>query len=122
MPIVYAALGAGSYMIYSFYGKMNDCKTEYLYRINHDDAVQNASFAEDPTANVYNLYETYNQRFQLSVIVTAALYGLNLLDAFVFGHLYEFEIDDNLSLSCKPFLDYVPSVGMVTSASLTLRF
>lgn len=122
IPIIYAALGAGGYMIHSFYGKMHDSKTEYLYRINHGDAVQNPNFAEDPTANVYNLYETYNQRLQLSVIVTVALYGLNLLDAFVFGHLYEFEIDDNLSLSCQPFIDYMPSAGLVPSASLTLRF
>lgn len=122
LPIVYGALGAGSYMVYQFYGKMRDSKKEYLYRISHGDEVQNPAFSEDPTANVYNLYETYNQRFQLSIIVTAALYGLNLLDAYVFGHLYEFEIDDTLTLSCYPALNYEPALGISPVATLTLRF
>lgn len=130
VPIVYAALGGGAYFIYFNHKQMKTYKDEYLYRVGHDGAVNSADLANTPTSNVYNLYENYNKTFQLSIIVTAALYGLNLLDAYVFGHLFDFQITDDLTLNVIPELIpcFVSGSALKTNivffptASIRLRF
>ncbi len=130
IPIVYAALGGmGYYTLYN-YREMKSYKDEYLYRVNHDDTPLEADYAAFPTSNIYNLYETYNKSFQLSVIITVAVYGLNLIDAYVFGHLFDFQITDDLTLNVSPEL--LPSGGgklwgnngfsFVPAASIRLTF
>ncbi|MDY5969109.1 MAG: DUF5683 domain-containing protein [Bacteroidales bacterium] len=122
IPIVYAALGAGAYFIGSNYGKMKKFKEEYLYRVRHDDTPQSNAYATYPTANVFNMYEVYNQRFQLSIIVTVGLWGLNMLDAFVFGHLFEYDMGNEITLQCGPLWQYDPLAGAVPSAGISIRF
>ena len=104
IPIVYAAIGGVAYYTYFNYTQMRLHKDEYLYRVAHDDAVLDAELAQTPTPNVYNLYQAYDKSFQLSVILCVAVYGINLLDAYVFGHLFDFQINDDLSLHLTPSL------------------
>lgn len=128
IPIVYTGLGGVGYLIYNNYQKMTFFKEEYLYRVNHDDTPLDASYTSYPTTNIYNLYESYSKNFQLYIFVEAAIYGLNLLDAYVFGHLFDFEINDDLSLQMYPSLQYQPSAvylggnSLAPTLSLSLRF
>ena len=92
------------YWIGSNYSQMKLYRDEYLFRRQHGDTPSLQDYANYPTANIYNMYQSYNKNFQLSVIVGVAVYGLNLIDALVFGHLYEFEISDDLSLTAQPAL------------------
>lgn len=128
VPIVYAAFGGIGYFTVNNYRQMKTYKDEYLYRVNNNDSYHDADLATTPTANIYNLYQNYNQTFQLSVILTVAVYGLNLLDAYVFGHLFDFQITDDLSMNVTPMLMSSPytKIGGTFSVSpawsLSLRF
>lgn len=102
IPIIYAVIGGVGYYTYYNFTHMRDYKDEYLYRVNHEDIPQNSDFVNIPTANVYNLYQAYNKSFQLSIIICAAVYGLNMVDAYVFAHLFDFQIDDDISLNIAP--------------------
>ena len=104
IPIIYAAIGGVAYYTYTNYTQMKLYKDEYLYRVANNDAALNADLASKPTSNVYNLYEAYDKTFQLSVIISVAVYGINMLDAYVFGHLFDFQINDDLSLHVAPLL------------------
>ena len=99
-------------------------KKEYLYRVNNDGATQLAGYANYPTSNIYNLYQSYNQYFQLSIIVGAVFYGLNLIDAYVFGHLFDYDISDDISLRASPTMLTVPDYPLPSALglSLTLTF
>ena len=122
VPIVYAALGTGAYFIATNYASTKAHKDEYLYRVHHGDQPSERRFADYPTTNIYNMYETYNQWFQLSVIVTVGMWGLNMLDAFVFGHLFEYDMGDDITLLVAPTWQYVPQWGMTPAAGVTLLF
>lgn len=122
IPIAYGILGVGGYFIYDNGSNMRTYKKEYLYRVSHDNAFLYEENEEYPTENIYNMYETYNQRFQLSIIVTVALYGLNCLDAFVFGHLFEFDISDDLSLMCQPVLQRDDRGALLPGGGMVLTF
>lgn len=124
IPIIYAALGGVAYYTYTNFKQMRYYKDEYLYRVANNDATQypdDPDMVATPTSNIYNLYEAYNKTFQLSVIIAAAIYGLNLLDAYVYGHLFDFQINDDLSLNVAPSI--TPTIGFaVPTASLSIRF
>lgn len=121
VPIIYGALGAMGYLIYDNYTEMSMYKEEYLYRVNNNGATQLAGYESYPDANIYNMYQSYNKNFQLMVIIGVAMYGLNLIDAYVFGHLFDFQMDDNLTLNCSPGLLPTGS-GLTPSFGVTLSF
>lgn len=115
VPIIYGAFAGMGYFIYDNYKSMKMFKDEYLYRVNHDDTPNLSDYASYPTSNIYSLYNSYNRNFQLMVIITVGIYALNLVDAYVFGHLFDFQMDDNLTLGPSvqetPY-GLLPSVGM----------
>ena len=98
VPIIYGAFAGMSYFIYDNYKSMKMFKDEYLYRVNHNGATNLEGYESYSDYNIYSLYNSYNRDFQLMIIITVGIYALNLIDAYVFGHLFDFQIDDNLSL------------------------
>lgn len=124
IPIIYTAFAGVGYFIYTNGTNMVKFKKEYLYRVNNDGATQWAAYANYPTSNIYNLYQAYNKNFQLSVIIAAAFYGLNLIDAYVFGHLFDYDISDDVSLRASPTMLAVPDYPLPSAPglSLTLTF
>ena len=124
IPIIYTAFAGVGYFIYTNGTNMVKFKKEYLYRVNNDGATQWADYANYPTSNIYNLYQAYNKNFQLSVIIAAAFYGLNLVDAYVFGHLFDYDISDDISLRASPTMLTVPDYPLPSAPglSLTLTF
>lgn len=124
IPIIYTCFAGAGYFIYTNGTNMAKFKKEYLYRVNNDGATQLAGYANYPTSNIYNLYQSYNQYFQLSIIVGAVFYGLNLIDAYVFGHLFDYDISDDISLRASPTMLTVPDYPLPSAPglSLTLTF
>ena len=121
IPIIYGALAGVGYYAYYNYDRMVMFKDEYLYRVNNNDATNLADYASYPTSSIYSLYNSYNRNFQLMVIIAAGIYALNLVDAYVFGHLYDFRIDDDLTLAVSPGLQ--PTIaGWQPTVGLTLSF
>lgn len=117
VPIIYGLIGGLSYWSYSSYGKMRDFREEYLLRVNGGEP-QMEGYENYPDASIYNLYVSNNQYFQLGIVLTVLTYGLNLLDAYVYGHLFDFQIDNDLSLSVRPSL--MPCSATTTTLSPTM--
>lgn len=124
IPIIYGAFAGVGYFAYTNGTNMKKFKKEYLYRVNNGGATQLAGYSNYPTSNIYNLYQSYNQYFQLSLIIGAAFYGLNLIDAYVFGHLFDYDISDDISLRAAPTMLTVPDQPFPSAPglSLTLTF
>ncbi len=126
LPIIYAGLGAMSYLVWDNYSQMKMFKDEYLYRVNHSGATQLEEYANYPTTNIYNLYQSKNKDFQLYLFIDIALYALNMVDAYVFAHLFDFEISDDLSLHIQPMpaatIGWGGGVKVTPAMNITLRF
>lgn len=123
LPIIYGAFAGVGYFVYDNYADMAKLKKEYLHRVQ-EGAPDLEEFANYPDMSIYNMYQSSNKRFQIFIIATAVVYGLNLVDAFVFGHLYDFQINDDLSLQLTPSVtpDWGSSIGMAPSLQLSFRF
>ncbi|EAR01020.1 DUF5683 domain-containing protein [Maribacter sp. HTCC2170] len=117
VPIVYAVIGTGVYA-YTYNDDLYDrFRTAFkrrqagftddeFYDINGDNAV-----GEDPDLDMGDL-EKQQERYQtdrdLALVITIAMYALNIIDANVDAHLKQFNIDEDLSMDVKPFLDLNP--------------
>ena len=125
IPIIYGLFGGIGYFMYTNYSNMLKFRTEYLHRVNNNGERVLEGYTNYPDQNIYNSYQSYNQYFQLTVILAVVVYGLNLVDAYVFGHLFDFQIDDNISLHLAPSASPVFLQGFSTptpSLSLSLNF
>jgi len=67
--------------------------------------------------------EYYRRNLEMSVLVTAVWYSVNILDALVDAHLQTFDISEDLSLQVKPAAIPTPDQWKpATGISLTLKF
>lgn len=124
LPIIYGTFAGLGYLIYSNYTNMQTFKEEYLYRVNNNNATRLEGYTNYPNSTIYSTYQSYNRNFQLMVIFSGVVYGLNLVDAYVFGHLYDFQIDDDLSLRVSPTLlpDVASGVAFTPAVQFSLSF
>ena len=110
VPIVYAGLGGLGYLAYNNFYEFRSYL--HAYEFQTGDLPEGVTLNEHETdlANKYSASqlqtykESYRRDFELYTILTAAWYGLNILDACVDGHLYSYDISDDLSLSIDPYL------------------
>ncbi len=107
-PIVYAGLGGLGYMAYNNYSDYR------LYLLAYRVKTGNLNQGEIPSEKVQQLAqryqdsqlqaykETYQRNFELFTILTVAWYSLNIVDAIVDGHLYTYDVSDDLSFCIDP--------------------
>lgn len=125
IPIIYALGGTTTYFAITNYREAQKFKDEYKRRDSKDSANFDPSYINYPNESIYNLYNAYNKNFQLMIVLTSVVYVLNLVDAYVFAHLFTFDISDEISMQITPAVNYSsvffsrePEVGF----SIKLKF
>ena len=129
VPIVYAGLGGLGYLVYSNYYEYRSYLHAYEFKTGDLPEGVTLNQHETELANKYadsqlqTYKESYRRDFEFYGILTMAWYGLNILDACVDGHLYSYDISDDLSLSIDPFLHSAESpIKMPQYAQVGLSF
>lgn len=112
IPIIYAGAGVATYLAINNYNNAVKFKTEYYNRIENNTAELLTDYSKYSDESILSLYNAYNKNFQLSIVAGVAVYLLNIIDAMVYGHLYEFNIDENLSAKISPY--YLPPTSFST--------
>ncbi len=129
VPIVYAGLGGLGYLSYSNFSEYRSYLHAYEY--NTGDLPEGVTLNDHETelANRYTAgqlqtyKESYRRDFELFTILTVVWYGLNIVDACVDGHLYNYDISDDLSFSVDPYLRSMETpVKMPQYAQVGLSF
>ena len=69
-----------------------------------------------------NRKTSFKRNRDLCYIVMAAIYAINIIDAAVYAHFYNFEIDDDLSLHIQPTTTYTAMGGGFVGLTLSLNF
>ena len=117
VPIVWGALGIGIYAYTFNNGEYNRFRDAFkrrragffddeFYDINNSGIVQGNPDISD--AALQDAQERFQRDRDLALAITIGLYILNIVDANVDAHLKQFNVDDDLALDIKPFLDYNP--------------
>ena len=129
VPIVYAGLGGLGYLAYSNYSEYRSYLHAYEFLTGDLPEGTTLSQHETDLASKYSdsqlqtYKESFRRDFEFYSILTMAWYGMNILDACVDGHLYSYDISDDLSLSIDPYLRSTePPIKMPQYAQVGLSF
>ncbi len=110
VPIVYAGLGGLGYFSYRNFSEYRSYLHAYEYKTGDLPESVTLTDYETELANRYaesqlqTYKESYRRNFELFTILTTVWYGLNIVDAVVDGHLYNYDISDDLSINVDPYL------------------
>jgi len=111
IPIIYAGLGVAAYFINDNLKNYNTFRKLYAGRISNDPA----SFLEYPEYSndvVKQARDFYRKNLDLTVLLTAVGYTLQILDAVVFAHLKNFDISPNISFHARPVVSPQGGFGL----------
>ena len=113
LPVIYGLTGA---FIYAF-DFNNDHFNKYKNAYAEMDAGNIIEFEGYTDKEILlRLKDAYQRNRDLNVIVLAAIYMLNVVDATVDAHLYDYKITDDVSMNVQPLLkktfDYQNTYGV----------
>jgi hypothetical protein len=119
LPLIYGGFGALGYFLIDNNNKYQEYAEAYLKKLsNPNEPVPVGKYANLPDAARYRAGRDYYRRnFELTIILTAALWALNMIDANVDAHMKGFDLSDDISLHVRPSS---PNVASYPTAGLSL--
>ena len=126
MPIVYAGFGVTTYFAitngqdYRLYRDAYDYKMGIKTNVSQHAIDESAKYTED---NLITLRDYYRSNMELSWIVTAAWYILQIIDANVDAHFFYYDVGDDLTLHVEPQFNTINefNLGYGNNIGLTLK-
>ena len=103
IPIIYAGFGTLTYFIISNNKLYKEYKQAYKYKVDNDSTTID-NFPLYSAESLLAAQNYYRRNLEISCIFTAVLYMLNVVDATVDAHMFDFDISNNLSLKIQPTL------------------
>ncbi len=107
MPIVYGTFAFLGYNMQQTQSRYADLRNAYRIRTATPAPTDNIPFPQIPTDQLQLLRDKARRNRDLSIVSLAAFYGIQILDAVVDAHLYDFDISDDLSLKFQPGFEMV---------------
>lgn len=121
LPIVYGGLGISTYFIVFNHNKFKDFDKALKIRQDGGDDEYKDIYSENALESLTLDYRNERDR---AILITAGLYLLQVVDAYVDAHLFNFDISDDLSLNVNPMFNYdlnTESVQTGISLNFSLR-
>lgn len=125
VPIIYATGGVLGYFIIDNHDKWQNFRTATNARRDSSDIYINHPIyglqRPNGTQNLRSSRDFYRRNRDLTIILSVVAYGMQIAEAYVHGHMREFDVSDNLSLRVQPDVFRTPaSNGVTPGLTLTL--
>lgn len=119
LPVIYAGVGVAVYFIYDNSTNYNKYRRMYSGYLSNDATALADMAASNLTPEYVKYLQDYHRRYlDITVLVTALGYTLQILDAAIFAHLKGFDVSEDISLKVQPVA--YPHNGM--GIGLVMRF
>ena len=102
-PVIYAGAAVLGYFIRENLNQKRVYEKELLARFENDTLGLNPLLQDRSKEQLLDLRNYYQQYFELSLILSGVLYALNIIDAVVYAHLFDFNVTPNLSMRVEPY-------------------
>lgn len=112
IPIVYGAIGTSLYFYFDNNQKYHRYRDAYKRRL---EGFSDDEFGYLDKDRLISAQRFYQRNRDLSLLITAAFYMLNIVDANVDAHLMQFNVNDKLSLAPDVYpneINFKPNVGL----------
>ena len=115
VPIIYAGFGVFTYFIVTNAQQYSTFKGAYIASVNNDTNSQyNYLTSRYSSEDLLGARDYYRRNLEMTCILTALWYFLNVIDAAVDAHLYTFNISKDISLKLDPVV-----IGPVYSRNIS---
>lgn len=121
LPIIY---GIGGYLTYAALHnskEYNRFKTAYLYATDDDPTTTDEFNGDIPDEQLQYYKDTYRHQRDLNIIGIMAIYIMNIVDASVDAHFFNYDISDDLSLQITPYSAPIGNMAMGVSVKMSLK-
>lgn len=117
VPLIYAGLGVTGYFFLKNNKKQRLLKEEYRYRLNYGKP-HLKEYAQYDNEGILTQFEGARRNRDLMIFAFVAVYGLNVLDAYVEAYFIHFDVSKDLTLSIRPKMIDLQTVGVGLSFNL----
>jgi hypothetical protein len=117
VPVIYCAAGGLAYATIYFQRTYIEYRTAYRIRMDGDSQTIDQFAEQYSDASLLTYVQAYHKYRDLALFGTALLYVLNIVDASVDAHLFNFDVSDDLSLKLQPA--FITTVGLTTRTNIT---
>ena len=126
IPIIYAGFGFFGYSIKTSHTEMKKFTEAYQYVSNKETyPTDNPYVLKYPNAaDLLRGRDFYRRKVELNIIWSAVLYLLNVVDASVDAHFFDYDVSDNLALRVEPSIipSQIPMLPHSNGIRLSLTF
>ncbi|RZJ28844.1 MAG: hypothetical protein EOO48_08955 [Flavobacterium sp.] len=112
IPLVYGAMGTSLYFYFDNNQKYHKYRDAYKRRL---EGFRDDEFDYLDNERLISAQRYYQRNRDLSMLITAAFYVLNIVDANVDAHLMQFNVSDKLSVAPDVYpneINFKPNVGL----------
>lgn len=102
LPIIYGGFAGLGYAIAFNTQEYNTYKDAYLIRVDDDSTNVDQFDGIYTDANLLELQEFYRRNRDFAIVGAFVLYVLNIVDANVDAHLFDFDVSEDLSMKIEP--------------------
>lgn len=122
VPIIYAGFGALAYYVNFNSGEYNRFRSAYIARVDGNPNTVD-EFPFHSTDVLQRAMNIYRRNLEVTYLLAAALYLLNILDANVDAHLMDFDVGESLSMGMHtvPSMAFSRNGTPVSPPGITLR-
>lgn len=103
LPIVYGGLATTTYLIVFNHDKFKNFDKALTERQNGEVDKYVGIYSDQ---QLQDLTLDYRNERDRAVLITAGIYLLQVVDAYVDAHLFNFDVSDDLTLNISPALNY----------------
>lgn len=124
IPIVYAGFGVLTYFIVSNAKEYRKYKEAYTYVANGDSTgINNDYVGKYDEQQLLDGKDYHRRNMELSYIITGLWYILNIVDASVDAHFFDYDVSDDLSIKLDPMFHVRPEdFQTISGVKLTIKF
>jgi hypothetical protein len=103
IPVIYAGFAVFGYFVYTNNKEFQTFKDAYIYTANGD-----TSYNDNPYIGKYTQTQLkegmdfYERNRDLSIILGCLWYTLNILEAYVDAHFFNYDISDDITMHISP--------------------
>lgn len=104
IPIVYAGFAGLGYAVYHTASNFQGYRNAYRLQVDGDPITIGSYKGVEDAATLKSYRDHFKRNLDISAICMAVWYALNIVDAAVDAHLFEWNMSDDLSMRVEPIL------------------
>lgn len=123
VPIIYAGIGISVYAAMWNKDQFDTYRNAWNIRNDGNEDTKDAYDGIYSDLQLIQIQNYYDKNREISIAFAVGFYALNILDANVDAHLFEFDVSDDLSMKVEPtVMGFSRYTGTQVGLKLNLKF